>query len=62
MNFIKIINPDMRDELAALGFRYFTENIGEGMIYSFIDTPELRQQLEKNYSKGSYVVGNKLCF
>ena len=62
MNFIKVINPEVRDKLAALGFSYVTENIGEGMIYSFADSPELREQLAKNYSKKDYFVSNKLCF
>ena len=62
MNFIKVLNPEVRDKLAALGFSYATENIDEGMIYSFADSPELREELTKNYSEKDYFVSNKLFF
>ncbi|MBQ2396878.1 MAG: hypothetical protein II304_07600 [Bacteroidales bacterium] len=61
-NFIKVVNPDVANNLVTLGFTYMTENLQGKTVYVFADSVDLRKYLQKNYSCKDFFINNKLCF
>lgn len=61
-NFIKVVNPDVANKLATLGFSYMTENLSGKIVYVFTDSVELKKHLQENYSCKDFFINNKLCF
>lgn len=57
-NFIKVVSPELANQLVALGFQY----IKEGSVFAFIQTDELMSVLQQAYSNGSFICENKLRF
>lgn len=57
-NLIKVVSPELANQLASLGFQY----IKEGEYFAFIQTDELMSVLQQTYSNGSFICENKLRF
>lgn len=57
-NLIKVVSPELANQLASLGFQY----IKEGENFAFIQTDELMSVLQQTYSNGSFICENKLRF
>ena len=57
-NLIKVVSPEVAEQLAKLGFQY----IKEGSVFAFIQTDELMSVLQQTYSNGAFICENKLRF
>lgn len=57
-NLIKIVSPELANQLVSLGFQY----IKEGSVFAFIQTDELMSVLQQTYSNGAFICENKLRF
>lgn len=57
-NLIKVVSPEVAEQLVKLGFQY----IREGNVFAFIQTDELMSVLRQTYSNGSFICENKLRF
>ena len=64
MNFIKVLDPKLQEEFAAMGFKYTTESWGDKQVYAFADSKDLRKVISEKYSntKGICFFGDKLFF
>ena len=59
---INFINKEQADFLLSLGFRYTEQKVNsEQMIYSFIDTPEIRKVITGKFGKNDFYVSNTVC-
>lgn len=59
---INFINKEQADILLSLGFRYTEQKINsEQMVYSFIDTPEIRKVITGKFEKNDFYVSNTVC-
>lgn len=56
--FIKIVNPDLANNLAALGFQY----IKEQNVFVFPYSDEILVVLQRQYSNAMFVIEDKLRF
>ena len=61
-NLIKVLNQDKANELINLGFKYTTETMNGSTIHSFFMSEELREHINKNFSKKDFLLSNKLTF
>lgn len=57
-NFIKVVNPDVANNLVALGFQY----IKEQNVFVFPYSDEIMVVLQRQYSSPQFVTENKLRF
>ena len=57
-NFIKVVNPELANQMAALGFQY----IKEQNVFTFHYSEELMRILQKQYSNSQFVIESKLRF
>lgn len=57
-NFIKVVNPDVANNLVALGFQY----IKEQNVFVFPYSDEIMVVLQRQYSRPQFVTENKLRF
>lgn len=57
-NFIKVVNPDVANNLVALGFQY----IKEQNVFVFPYSDEMMVVLQRQYSSPQFVTENKLRF
>lgn len=57
-NFIKVVNPDVANDLVALGFQY----IKEQNVFVFPYSDEIMVVLQRQYSSPQFVTENKLRF
>ena len=57
-NFIKVVNPDVANNLVALGFQY----IKEQNVFVFPYSDEIMVVLQRQYSSPQFVMENKLRF
>ena len=57
-NLIKVVSPELANQLVSLGFQY----IKEGSVFAFIETDELMSVLQQAYSNGAFICENKLRF
>lgn len=57
-NFIKVVNPDVANNLVALGFQY----IKEQNVFVFPYSNEIMVVLQRQYSSPQFVTENKLRF
>ena len=56
--FIKIVNPDVAEQLATLGFQYIKEQ--NAFVFTYSD--ELAAVLKQRYSQLQFVCESKLRF
>lgn len=61
-NFIKVVNPDIANKLAVLGFTYTMEKLNNKCVYVFAYSEDLKKYLQKNYDCKDFWINNKLCF
>ena len=59
---IKVLNPDVANNLAALGFNYIKENINQKECFCFPISGDLLKVLASNYTKTDYFVEQKIRF
>lgn len=57
-NFIKVVNPDVANNLVALGFQY----IKEQNVFVFPYSDEIMVVLQRQYLSPQFVTENKLRF
>lgn len=57
-NFIKVLDPNVAEELVRAGFSYVKENSG----FAFPETPELKSFLLEAFSSVPLVRENRLQF
>lgn len=62
MGEIIIMDKTKADNLLSLGFKYITRNIDNKEVFVFIQTNELMQELNSKFEKGSFFIGQNLCF
>ena len=56
--FIKVVSPDVANQLVALGFQY----IKEQEVFAFPYDDEIMAVLQRQYSSHKFVTENKLRF
>lgn len=56
--FIKVVSPEVAEQLALLGFQY----IKEQNVFVFPYSDEIMVVLQRQYSSPQYVTENKLRF
>lgn len=61
-NLIKVVNPDVANELVALGFSYIEEQINNQKIYAFTENNEIKAILNRKFSVTDFFVDNKIRF
>lgn len=62
MDFIKIANPAIANELIAMGFKHITETVNNATIYCFADDAKIKEHLARNYANVPIVTSNRLHF
>ena len=54
---INILSKEKADTISALGFKYTPHKINaEQTVYSFVDTPEIRKVITKEFSNKDFYV------
>lgn len=57
MGTINFLSKEQADKLFALGFKYVEQKINsEQIIYSFIDTPEIRKIISSHFANNEFYV------
>lgn len=60
---INFINKEQADTLLSLGFMYTEQKINsEQVVYSFIDTPKLREIINSKYDKTDFYINKTVNF
>lgn len=61
MGTINILSKEKADMISVFGFKYIPHKINsEQTVYSFIDTPEIRKVISKEFSKNDFFVENSV--
>lgn len=59
---INILSKEKADTLLSLGFKYTEQRINpEQVVYSFIDTPELRKLVSCQFANNEFYVSKTVC-
>ena len=62
MGTINFLSKEQADKLSALGFKYVEQKINsEQIVYSFIDTPEIRKIVSSQFAKNDFYIRNTVC-
>lgn len=62
MGTINILSKKKADKLSALGFKYVEQKINyEQIVYSFIDTPEIRKIVSRQFAKNDFYISDIVC-
>ena len=62
MGTINFISKEQADKLSALGFKYVEQKINsEQIAYSFIDTPEIRKIVSRQFAKNDFYISDIVC-
>ena len=60
---INILSKEKADTLLSMGFKYTEQKIGNNrIVYSFIDTPEIRNVVLGNFASHEFYIGKTVCF
>ena len=60
---INILSKERADTLLAMGFKYTEQKIGnDRIVYSFIDTQEIRKIVSSQFSSNEFYISNTVCF
>jgi len=62
MYLIKVLNPNIANTLADLGFKYTTETQGEKPLYVFIKSDDLMDKLQSSFSKKDFFIDKTMNF
>lgn len=62
MGTINFLSKEQADKLSALGFKYVEREINsEQIVYTFIDTPEIRKIVSNQFAKNDFYISNIVC-
>lgn len=62
MGTINFLSKEQADKLSALGFKYVEQKINyEQIVYSFIDTPEMRKIVSRQFAKNDFYISDIVC-
>ena len=62
MGTINFLSKEQADKLSTLGFKYVEQKINyEQIVYSFIDTPEIRKIVSSQFAKNDFYISNIVC-
>ena len=62
MGTINFLSKEQADKLSVLGFKYVKREINsEQIVYSFIDTPEIRKIVSRQFAKNDFYISNIVC-
>ena len=62
MGIINFLSKEQADKLSALGFKYVEQKINsEQIVYSFIDTPEIRKIVSRQFAKNDFYISDIVC-
>lgn len=62
MGEIIIIDKSKADELKAIGFSYVERENNDGIVYVFIQSPELTKYIGSKFDSSSFVINKNVCF
>ena len=62
--FIKVLEPELQEELANLGFSYTIEKLGDKQVFAFTNSIELKKYIASKYEdiKGVCYFDDRLFF
>lgn len=59
---INILSKEKADTLLSMGFKYTEQKINDNQIvYSFIDTPEIRKVVSCQFAKNEFYISKTVC-
>ena len=59
---INILAKEKADTLLSMGFKYTEQKINDNqVVYSFIDTPEIRKVVSCQFAKNEFYVSKTVC-
>ena len=59
---INILSKEKADTLLSMGFKYTEQKVNDTqVVYSFIDTPEIRKVVSCQFAKNEFYVSNTVC-
>lgn len=59
---INILSKEKADTLLSMGFKYTEQKIGDNqVVYSFIDTPEIRTVVSCQFAKNEFYISKTVC-
>jgi len=61
-NLIKVLNPELANELVNLGFSYIKEQINSKDVFCFTFNKEILNYLQNNFNKRDFIFENTLKF
>ena len=62
MGTINFLSKEQADKLSTLGFKYVEQKINyEQIVYSFIDTPEIRKIVSRQFAKDDFYISDIIC-
>ena len=62
MGTINFLSKEQADKLSALGFKYVEREINsEQIVYTFIDTPEIRKIVSSQFANNDFYISNIVC-
>ena len=62
MGTINFLSKEQADKLSVLGFKYVEQKINyEQIVYSFIDTPEIRKIVSSQFAKNDFYISDIIC-
>ena len=62
---ICVTNKEMAEKLAVMGYRYMTQQLGTGEVYTFIENENLYELLnddKKQFNKKHWYIDKRLRF
>ena len=59
---INILSKEKADTLLSMGFKYTEQKINDNqVVYSFIDTPEIRKVVSCQFAKNEFYISKTVC-
>ena len=59
---INILSKEKADTFLSMGFKYTEQKINDNqVIYSFIDTPEIRKVVSCQFAKNEFYISKNVC-
>ena len=59
---INILSKEKADTLLSMGFKYTEQKVNDTqVVYSFIDTPEIRKVVSCQFAKNEFYVSKTVC-
>ena len=59
---INILSKEKADTLLSMGFKYTEQKVNDTqVVYSFIDTPEIRKVVSCQFAKNEFYISKTVC-